>query len=161
MNNEQTSPTCFSTGSTPAPHAAPLSNHSSIQRTHNPTPTPASQLCGVLQHLFNLSLHLQRVPVLWETSCLIPVPKKGRPAALDDYRPVTLTSYILKVLERLVLAHLRPPVCPSHDPLQFAYQPHLGVHDAITYLLLKAYSFRSLLCPYTSPAPSTPSSPVC
>ncbi|XP_059201627.1 uncharacterized protein LOC131981368 [Centropristis striata] len=56
----------------------------------------SSQLCGVLQHLFNLSLHLQIVPVLWKTSCLVPVPKKGRPASLEDYRPVALTSHIMK-----------------------------------------------------------------
>jgi len=108
----------------------------------------SSQLCGVFQHLFNLSLHLQRVPVLWKTSCLVPVPKKGRPAALEDYRPVALTSHIMKVMERLVLAHLRPLVCPSQDPLQFAYQPHVGVDDAIIYLLQKAYS--SLDRPNTS-----------
>ena len=100
----------------------------------------AGQLCGVLQHLFNLSLHLQRVPVLWKTSCLVPVPKKGRPVALNDYRPIALTSHIMKVMERLVLAHLRPLVGPSQDPLQFAYQPHVGVDDAIIYLLQEAYS---------------------
>ncbi|XP_041827603.1 uncharacterized protein LOC121631042 [Melanotaenia boesemani] len=44
----------------------------------------SGQLCGVLQHLFNMSLRLQRVPVLWKTSCLVPVPKKGRPTALED-----------------------------------------------------------------------------
>ena len=36
----------------------------------------ASQLCGVLQHLFNLNIHLQKVPVLWKTSCSFPVHKK-------------------------------------------------------------------------------------
>ncbi|KAK0132216.1 hypothetical protein N1851_032980 [Merluccius polli] len=54
----------------------------------------------------------------------------------------------MKVMERLVLAHLRPLVCPSQDPLQFAYQPHVGVDDAIIYLLQKAYS--SLDRPNTS-----------
>ncbi|MBN3318476.1 RTJK polymerase, partial [Atractosteus spatula] len=68
----------------------------------------ADQLSGVLQRLFNLSLRLERVPVLWKTSCLVPVPKKGRPSVLNDYRPVALTSHIMKTLERLVLSHLRP-----------------------------------------------------
>ena len=86
--------------------------------------------------------------LLRKTSCLVPVPKKGRPAALEDYRPVALTSHIMKVMERLVLAHLRPLVFPSQDPLQFAYQPHVGVDDAIIYLLQKAYS--SLDRPNTS-----------
>ncbi|KAK0144790.1 hypothetical protein N1851_016638 [Merluccius polli] len=45
-------------------------------------------------------------------------------------------------MERLVLA------CPSQDPLQFTYQPHVGVDDSIIYLLQKAYS--SLDGPNTS-----------
>ncbi|KAI3365896.1 hypothetical protein L3Q82_000881 [Scortum barcoo] len=41
-------------------------------------------------------------------SCLVPVPKMSRPSDPADYRPVTLTSHVMKVLERLVLAQLRP-----------------------------------------------------
>ena len=46
----------------------------------------------------------------------------------------------MKVLERLVLANLRPQVRALLDPLQFAYQPHLGVDDAVIYLLQRAHS---------------------
>ncbi|KAI3364709.1 hypothetical protein L3Q82_011475 [Scortum barcoo] len=41
----------------------------------------------------------------------------------------------MKTLERLVLAHLRPLVSSFMDPLQFAYQPDIGVDDAVIYLL--------------------------
>ena len=92
-------------------------------------------------YLFNLSLHLETIPVLWKTSCVVPVPKKTTPSGLNDYRPVALTSHVMKVLERLVLAHLRPQVRSFLDPLQFAYQPHLGVDDAIIYLLQRAHSY--------------------
>ncbi|TWW75415.1 hypothetical protein D4764_13G0000770 [Takifugu flavidus] len=98
------------------------------------------QLCGILQHLFNQSLHLQRIPVLWKISCLISVPKKTHPVAPSDYRRIALTSHIMKVKERLVLTHLRPLVSPFQDPLQFAYQPKVGVDDAVIYLLQRAYS---------------------
>ncbi len=100
----------------------------------------ASQLCGVLQNLFTMSLQHQRVPELWKTSCLVPVPKKVHPTAPNDHRPIALTSHIMKVMERLVLAHLRTQVCAAQDPLQFACQPHLGVDDAIIYLLQRAFS---------------------
>ncbi|KAI3352397.1 hypothetical protein L3Q82_005355 [Scortum barcoo] len=40
-------------------------------------------------------------------SCLVPVLKKSRPSDPADYRPVALTSHVMKVLERLVLAQLR------------------------------------------------------
>ncbi|TWW79253.1 hypothetical protein D4764_10G0002830 [Takifugu flavidus] len=98
------------------------------------------QLCGILQHLFNQSFHLQRIPALWKTSCLVPVPKKTHPVAPSDYRPIAVTSHIMKVMERLVLTHLRPLVSPFQDPLQFAYQPKVGVDDAVIYLLQRAYS---------------------
>ncbi|KAI4903481.1 hypothetical protein NFI96_006181 [Prochilodus magdalenae] len=100
----------------------------------------ATQLCGVLQHVFNMSLCLQRVPVMWKTSCIVPVPKTPRPSDIKDYRPVALTSHIMKTMERLVLEQLRPMVQPLLDPLQFAYQPRLGVEDAIIYLLNRVYA---------------------
>ena len=66
----------------------------------------ALQLCGA--HIFNMSLSLQRVPVLWKTSCLVPVPKTLCPSGSKDYRPVTLTFHIMTTLERLVLEQLWP-----------------------------------------------------
>ena len=33
------------------------------------------QLCGTLQHLFNLILSQEKVPVLWKTSCFVSEPK--------------------------------------------------------------------------------------
>ena len=47
---------------------------------------------------------------------------------------------LMKTLERLVLVHLRSLVGPSMDPLQFAYQPNIGVDDAIIFLLHRALS---------------------
>ena len=45
----------------------------------------------------------------------------------------------MKVLERLVLTQLRPQVRMFLDPLQFAYQPRVGVDDAVIYLLQRAH----------------------
>ncbi len=98
-----------------------------------------AQLCGVQQHLINMSLHQKRFPMLWKTSCLVPVPKKGHLVALNDYRPTELPSQLMKV-ERLVLAHLTPAECAAWNHLHFAYQPQEGVDDVIIYLLQRAYS---------------------
>ena len=95
----------------------------------------ADQLCGIVELLFNLSLKQGRVPQLWKTSCVVPVPKTPQPKEFNSYRPVALTSQLMKTLERLVLGHLRPLVGPSMDPLQFAYQPAIGVDDTVIYLL--------------------------
>ena len=71
----------------------------------------------------------------------MPVPKTGRLAVLNDYRPVALTSHIMKTLERLVLRHLRPLTEHALDPLQFGYRESVGVDDAVLYLLHRAYSY--------------------
>ncbi|XP_076602405.1 nectin-1 isoform X3 [Chaetodon auriga] len=71
--------------------------------------TCASQLSVTLGHLFNLSLSLQRVPVLWKMSCVVPVPEKKSPSGPNDYRPVVLTSLMMKVLERLVQGTVLSP----------------------------------------------------
>ncbi|KAI3354193.1 hypothetical protein L3Q82_018731 [Scortum barcoo] len=39
----------------------------------------ADQLCGIFGYTFNLSLKLGRVPQLWKTSCIVPVPKTPAP----------------------------------------------------------------------------------
>ncbi|KAI3377600.1 hypothetical protein L3Q82_008766 [Scortum barcoo] len=46
----------------------------------------------------------------------------------------------MKTLERLFLSLLRPQVQHAQDRLQFAYQPGVGVEDAILYLLHRAHS---------------------
>ncbi len=101
--------------------------------------TCAAELSKPLQHVFNLSLQLGKVPTLWKTSCIIPVPKKNRPGDLNDYRPVALTSQLMKTLERLFLNLLRPQVQQAQDPLQFAYRTGVGVEDAILYLLHRTH----------------------
>ncbi|KAI4872192.1 hypothetical protein NFI96_031026 [Prochilodus magdalenae] len=80
------------------------------------------------------------VPATWKTTCLIPVPKKAHPKELNDYRPVALTSHVMKTMERLLLNHLRPQVHHAEDPLQFAYREKVGVEDAILYLLHRTHS---------------------
>ena len=79
---------------------------------------------------------------MWNTFCVVPVQKT--PKDLNSYRPVVLTSHLMKTLERLVLVHIRPLVGPSMDPLQFAYQPGIGVDDTITELFPTLKSLEAL-----------------
>ncbi|KAL2082203.1 hypothetical protein ACEWY4_022021 [Coilia grayii] len=87
-----------------------------------------------------MSLWQEKVPQLWKTSCVVPVPKISRPSDFNHYRPVALTAHLAKTLERLVLHHLRSLVGPSADPLQFAYRPGIGVEDAVIFLTQRSLS---------------------
>ncbi|KAF1391760.1 hypothetical protein PFLUV_G00045430 [Perca fluviatilis] len=53
---------------------------------------------------------------------------------------MALTSHLMKTLERLFLSLLRPQVQHTQDRLQFAYQPNVGVGDAILYMLHRVHS---------------------
>ena len=87
-----------------------------------------------------MSLKLGKVPMLWKASCVVPVPKIPHPIDFNSYRPVALTSHLMKTLKRLVLVHLRPLLGLFMYSLQFAYQPGIGVDDAIIFLLDRSLS---------------------
>jgi len=53
---------------------------------------------------------------------------------------VALTSHIIKTLELLLVRRMRLQVAEDLDSLQFAYQKHIGVEDAILYMLQQAYA---------------------
>ena len=78
----------------------------------------ADELAGVFTDIFNLSLSQSTVPTCFKMA-IVPAPKNAKVTELNDYRPVALTSVLLKCFERL-------------DLLQFAYHPNSSTNDAIT-----------------------------
>ncbi len=68
-------------------------------------------------------------------SVIIPVPKNSKPSCLNDYRPVALTSIVMKVFERLLKNHICSSIPVTLDPLQFAYRPNRSTDDAISQVL--------------------------
>ncbi|KAK1803662.1 hypothetical protein P4O66_021066, partial [Electrophorus voltai] len=89
----------------------------------------ADQLAPVFTDIFNLSLTLGIVPSSFKRS------KKPRPSDLNDYRPVALTSVVIKRFEKLVRDLITSSLPASMDPLQFAYRHNRSTDDAIAHLL--------------------------
>ncbi len=63
------------------------------------------------------------------------MPKNNKPSCLNDYRPVALTSIVMKVFERLVKSHISSSIPVTLDPLQFAYRSNRSTDDAISHIL--------------------------
>ncbi len=104
--------------------------------------TFAEELSPAWHKLFQFSIDTHTVPVLWEKSFIIPVPKKVCPQEDNDYRPVT--SNVFKLFERLMLEELRTDVKPLLDKYQFAYTKNRITSDAIAtimHLILKHLEF--------------------
>ena len=57
------------------------------------------QICTPLAHVFNMSLQEGIVPLEWKEANIIPLFKKGSRNKSVNYRPVSLTSVIYKVLD--------------------------------------------------------------
>ena len=92
----------------------------------------ARQLSTVFTDIFNWSLTLCRVPACFKSAVVIPVPKKPNAVSMNDYRPVALTSVIMKVFERIVCKQLSNV---EMDSYQFAYRANRSVEDAVSLCL--------------------------
>ena len=61
-----------------------------------------ARLAYPLCKVFNMSLSSGEIPSEWRTAIVTPVFKKGNSQLVTNYRPISLTSCISKVLERIV-----------------------------------------------------------
>ena len=64
------------------------------------------QISKPLAHVFNMSLQEGIVPLEWKEANIIPLFKKGSRNKSVNYRPVSLTSVICKLLETIIRDHM-------------------------------------------------------
>ena len=90
-----------------------------------------------LLHIFNLSWSSHSFPSIWKTSSIIPIHKMGKP--LDSpasFRPISLTSCVSKLFERIILSRLLFFLESSSilSPRQAGFRPGRSTLDQILYL---------------------------
>ena len=95
----------------------------------------ASELAPVWQPIFQTSVDTHTIPLSWKTSYIKPLPKIRCPKEHKDYRPIALTSVIMKSLERILLQYLVSLTKEKLDPCQFAYKKGCGTEDAVATLV--------------------------
>ena len=94
----------------------------------------AEQLAPVFTSIFNLSLAHSIVPACFKRSIMLQSQKKPSPVYNNDFRPVALTSVVMKCFERLIKDFICASLPTSFDPLQFIYRPNKSTDDAINPL---------------------------
>uniref|UniRef100_A0A452HPE5 Reverse transcriptase domain-containing protein n=1 Tax=Gopherus agassizii TaxID=38772 RepID=A0A452HPE5_9SAUR len=62
----------------------------------------AHEIASPLARVFNESVNSGVVPYDWRTANIVPIFKKGEKSDLSNYRPVSLTSVVCKVLEKIL-----------------------------------------------------------
>jgi hypothetical protein len=82
-------------------------------------------LAGKLLMLLRASLALSYIPMSWRHTSVIFIPKPGKSLTqAKSLRPISLKSFILKILEKIINRHIRGGVLvgkPLHQN-QFAYR---------------------------------------
>ena len=76
-----------------------------------------NQLAPVFTEVFNLSLEQSTIPTCFKRSTIVPVPKNPQPTCLNNYRPVALTSVVMKCFERLIRDFITSSLPDTLDPL--------------------------------------------
>ena len=62
----------------------------------------ATSLAYPLSVLFNMCFKSGQLPCDWKTANIVPIFKKGSKTDIENYRPISLTSLVMKVFERII-----------------------------------------------------------
>ena len=101
-----------------------------------------------LAQLFNMSVASSTVPEQWKQAYIMPVPKVTHPKALADFRPISITPVLTRIMERLIVTQFLYPAftSPSKTPQfsnQYAFRltgsptsAIISLLHTVTYLLI-------------------------
>jgi len=118
--------------------------------------TCVNQLAPVFITIFNLCLAESVVPACFKWST-------ASPACLNDYRPVALTSVVMKCFERLLKDYICAVLPPSMYSLQFAYWPNRSTDNAVSQAIHSSRSHldRECLLTFNTIVPSRLAGKLC
>ena len=86
-----------------------------------------------LTALYNDSLKSCRLPSIWKTSLVIPIPKPGKDSSQGtSYIPISLLCPAAKVLEALILPSIKEFLSPDKD--QHGFRPRHSTTSALLQL---------------------------
>ena len=97
-----------------------------------------------LAKLFAKSLTTGCLPKDWRVANITPIHKKGSRHQPGNYRPVSLTSLLVKIMERIVASKMITFLaeCGSLIPLQHEFRPR---HSCLTQLLETIHQWAAAL----------------
>ena len=94
----------------------------------------AENICVSLSHLFQLSFERGVLPLDWTSANVVPVFKRDDKHKPANYRPISLTSLIVKVMEKIIHSHIISCLESKNliNSLQFGFR---SSHSTVDLLL--------------------------
>ena len=113
-------------------NTAPGADHIRFSALRNLSDTDLNHLTN----LFNDYWHKGTLPQAWRHADISLIPKPGKPIAIANLRPISLTSCVGKLMEHVLLQRLQPFLERqsffSHS--QFGFRAHLSAQDVLLQL---------------------------
>ena len=78
-------------------------------------------LASPLSQLFELSYNSGSIPTEWKLAYVVPIHKKGSKENIENYRPISLTSLIMKTFERIIKKELLSRTAQFLDDRQHGF----------------------------------------
>jgi hypothetical protein len=99
----------------------------------------ATTLAKPITKIINLSFSLGQLPDYWKTSIVIPLHKNDDKSLCSNYRPISLTSSLSKITERLVYNHFYAFLSVNNliSPAQHGFTKN----KSVTTQLLETFEF--------------------
>jgi len=92
-----------------------------------------------LSYLFNLSFLQSTVPLQWKASCITPVPKVEQPQTCADYRPISITHILARIMEKQIARIFLYPVL-THPDSVYLFEDYM-LFALLAHPLLQSISF--------------------
>ena len=82
------------------------------------------------------------VPTQWKDANIAPVPKIAKPSKPEDYRPISLTSTLCKVMERLLAKFIIEQTKELWlENQQYGFLPGKNTSDAFFFSFFLSHNF--------------------
>ena len=97
----------------------------------------ADVIAPLLQIIFKVSLNSGEVPSDWKIANVTPIFKKGDRCLPQNYRPISLTSTVSKVLEHIISSHIMEYLENNHIlyDLQYGFNGNRSCESQLISLI--------------------------
>ena len=92
--------------------------------------------------MFNLAYNTGYIPSEWKLANVVPIHKKDDKNKVVNYRPISLTSLVMKVFERILYDELLARTQEKIDPRQHGFLKNKSCNTADFHRIYCAFAAR-------------------